>query len=533
MTESTRPRLQMDGVRKTLGATQALRQVSLTVRPGEILGLIGENGAGKSTLMKILSGALAPDDGKMTLNGARFAPANPLQARKAGIGMIYQELSLAPQLSVLDNMLLGVEPCWGPFLRRTLAGKIVGLALAQVGLQKLSPQTLVERLAPAQQQLVEIARALIPRSNQGVAIDSHNSHEGSASACQVLVFDEPTSSLSRHDVDRLFTLLRSLRSRGVAMIYISHFLEEVRSICDHYLVLRDGQVTGSGEVPDATESQLVTMMVGREVSQLYPHNRRVAGEVVLEAQKIAGKKRPTSASCTLHRGEILGIFGLIGSGRTEFLRILFGLDPSTQGDRRTSRNALLMSSRESWKRGMGMVSEDRKREGLALNLSIADNITLPRLSGLGPLASVLPSRQVRAARPWIERLRIKCRSGRDPVHTLSGGNQQKVALARLLHAEVDILLLDEPTRGVDVGSKEEIYDLLDELVQGGPAPRGQKGSRQACGILMVSSYLPELLGICDRIAVMCRGELSPARPTHEWTADEIMRVATGQGGELG
>ncbi len=532
MTESATPRLQMVTVRKTLGATQALRQVSLTLRPGEILGLIGENGAGKSTLMKILSGAMSPDEGEMLLNGNRYAPANPLQARKAGIGMIYQELSLAPQLSILDNMLLGVEPCWGPFLRRILAGKIVGRALTQVGLENLPPQTPVDRLSPAQQQLIEIARALIPRSVRGFAIDCEQPLAGSTSACQVLVFDEPTSSLSQRDVVRLFALIRTLRSQGVAVVYISHFLEEVRSICDRFLVLRDGQVTGHGEVTGVTESQLVTMMVGREVSQLYPRHPRIAGEVVLEAHHVAGKKRPTSASCTLHRGEILGIFGLIGSGRTEFLRIIFGLDQASKGRLRIAHSDTVMLSRTSWKRGMGIVSEDRKREGLALNLSIADNITLPLLSGLGPLGCVMPSRQLRASRPWIERLRIKCRSGRDPVHTLSGGNQQKVALARLLHAGVDILLLDEPTRGVDVGSKEEIYDLLDELARGKRALHGQHGEGKPCGILMVSSYLPELLGVCDRIAVMCRGELSPARPTTAWTENEIMRVATGQGDDI-
>jgi ribose transport system ATP-binding protein len=444
----------MRGVRKAFGATVALAGVDFAVQAGEIHALVGENGAGKSTLMKVLSGALRPDAGEMLLDGQPYRPRDPHASRLAGVAMIYQELSLAPHLNVVENIWLGVERS------RTEMWRGAADALAQLGHGDLPLNIRVGQLPVAQQQIVELARAV-------------------ATGCRVLVLDEPTSSLAGNDVERLFALLRRLREQGHAIVYISHFLEEVRTIADRYTVLRDGRSVGGGNIAEATTASIVALMVGREVRDLYPRSPRVAGEPVLPV-----------AGTTLHRSEVLGIAGLVGAGRTELLHSLF--------------------AQRRWTGGVGFVSEDRKTEGLATGLSVTDNLTLPRIP-----AWFRPTTQERTAQHWVERLAIRCRSPRQRVAELSGGNQQKVALARLLHADVDVWLLDEPTRGIDVGSKAEIYRLIDTLAGKGKA------------VLLVSSYLPELLGVCDRIAVMRRGQLGTARPVNEWDEQKLMTEATG------
>ncbi|MCE9613578.1 MAG: sugar ABC transporter ATP-binding protein [Lentisphaerae bacterium] len=491
------PRLQMRAVRKRFGATQALSGVTLTVAPGEVMALVGENGAGKSTLMKVLSGAHLADDGEMFLDGQPYRPRHPLDARRAGVAMIYQELSLAPHLSVMENILLGVESTRGGLIDWSAMRRRASAAMREVGLATLDAATPVHRLAIAQQQLVEIARA--------VALE-----------CRVLVLDEPTSSLTRHDIATLFDLIRRLRRQGIAVIYISHFLEEVQQIADRFTVLRDGESVGTGVTAETSSAQIIALMVGRTVNDLYPHTARTPGPLLLDLQDLAGRDKPVQASLQLHRGEVLGVAGLIGAGRTEMLRALFGLDPVRRGTIRVGLVQGVASPAQRWTQRVGMLSEDRKREGLALNLSIADNITLASLSGLGPGRLVRPSRQQRACLPWIEKIPIKCAGPTQRLGDLSGGNQQKVALARLLHADVDLLLLDEPTRGIDVGSKAHIYRLIDEL------------TRQGKAVLIVSSYLPELLGVCDRIAVMCRGRLSTALARQDCTEHRLMELATGQ-----
>ena len=496
-------RLRMEQVRKRFGATIALAGVDLAVNAGEVHALIGENGAGKSTLMKVLSGALQPDDGRMWLDDQPYRPQSPADGRASGVAMVYQELSLAQHLSVMENILLGMEPTAGPLVRWGEIRRTAAEAMQQVGHEDIPLDAPVAQLSTAEQQLVEIARSM-------------------AVGCRVLVLDEPTSSLTRKDIERLFTLIRRLKDQGHAIVYISHFLEEVQEISDTFTVLRDGETVGRGVTDESEVGQIINMMVGREVKDLYPRSDRQRGESVLEINNLAGRDRPSSASLELHRGEVVGIAGLVGAGRTEMMRAIFGLDPVLSGEVRVGTYRGGESPRDSWLRGVGMVSEDRKYEGLALGLSIAENITLPRLRGLGPWRFVTPGGQDRASAPHIQHMPIKCTSPRQQVDNLSGGNQQKVAVARLLHADVDVLLLDEPTRGIDVGSKAQIYQLIDELTCG-----AQTAGAKPKAVLMISSYLPELLGICDRIAVMHRGRLGPCRPVEEVDEHSLMLAATG------
>ena len=497
-------RLAMRDVEKSFGATRALKGVQLTIDAGKVHGLIGENGAGKSTLMKVLSGAHSPDAGQMFLDGKPYAPRNPLHARNLGVAMIYQELSLAPELSVTENILLGVEPTKGPFMRWGEARRIAREALAEVGLAHVSPNTPVADLSVAQQQLVEIARA--------VALD-----------CRVLVLDEPTSSLTQSDIRNLFRLINKLKAAGHAVVYISHFLEEIEEICDGYTVMRDGDTVGHGITGERSNDEIIAMMVGRDVDDLYPRSERTPGEVVLTTRDLAGARGPQRVSFELRRGEVLGIAGVVGAGRTEMMRTLFGLDRITDGTIDLGGVAGSCAPAARWAQGVGMVSEDRKVEGLAVGLSIADNMTLPSLRGLGSFGFVSPGRQRAAAQPWIKSIPIKCASAAAAVDSLSGGNQQKVAIARLLQAETDVLLLDEPTRGIDVGSKAQIYHLIDQLAVGDP-----DAGRPPKAVLMISSYLPELLGTCDRIAVMSRGVLGKPRAVADWNEHELMVEATGQ-----
>jgi ribose transport system ATP-binding protein len=505
--EAPGPRFHMRGVRKAFGATVALEDVDFAVRPGEVCALVGQNGAGKSTLMAILAGALAPDAGSMTLDGAPYSPKNPLEARCAGVAMIYQELSLAPHLSVMENIALGIEPTrLRPLgiVRRDVVRQRAVNALRQLGHPDIPADSPAGELSPAGQQLVEIARAL-------------------ATGCRVLVLDEPTSSLAHDAVRKLFDLIGRLKRQGIAVVYISHFIEEVKQVSDRFVVLRDGRNAGDGVTAEVSADKIVNLMVGRTLDDLYPRSARAAGEPVLEAVDFAPMSRTRaekgvgSATFTLHRGEIIGIAGLLGAGRTTLLRALFGLEPVQSGAVKLGVYSGPYSPAACWREGMGFLSEDRTGEGLAPGLSIADNLTLTRLDGFGPAFFVTPSRQRAAACRWIDALAIRTTGPGQRVAHLSGGNQQKVAVARLLHHDVDVLVLDEPTRGIDVASKAQIYKLIDELVSG--------HDRKA--VLIVSSYFPELLALCDRIAVMSRGRLGALRPASEWTEHALLMEASG------
>ena len=491
-------RLHLTHVSKRFGPTVALDGVHLAIAAGEVHALVGENGAGKSTLMKILSGALAPDQGEVRLDGALFRPRDPLDARRHGVAMVYQELSLAPHLSVAENILLGAEPTRAGVVRRKERDARARHALAELDRTDIPLDARAGDLPIAVQQVVEIARSL------------------AQSDTRVLILDEPTSSLSDHDVRRLFAAIRRLRDRGLSIIYISHVLEEVQAIADRFTVLRDGATVGTGAVEGTSSSDIVRQMSGRQLDELFPRSPHTPGETILEFADVAGIVKPDAASLTIRRGEVVGIGGLVGAGRTELLRVIFGLDPVRKGSVRVASWTGWAAPRRRLSQGVGFASEDRKAEGLALAMSVADNITLSKLAGLGPGPFVVPARQRAAAARWSDRLRVRCHDTSQKVRELSGGNQQKVAIARLLHHDVDVYLLDEPTRGIDVGSKAELYGLIDKLALAGKA------------VLLVSSYLPELLGICDRISVMHRGRLGPARPACELTEHAVLMEATGQ-----
>jgi len=488
----------MEAVRKSYGATRALRGVSLQVQAGEVHALIGENGAGKSTLMKVLSGAESPDGGVIELDGKPFTPANPSHARRSGIAMIYQELNLAPHLTVEENITLGAEPRWLGWISPARRRHLAQTALAQLNCEDVPLGKAVGTLPIAQQQMVEIARALIAEP-------------------RVLIMDEPTSSLAAADVLRLFDAVLRLRAQGVSIIYISHFLEECSRLADRFTVLRDGETVATGLMLEAPIPNLIQWMVGREITDAYPRIPHEIGEPALHVRQLSGKAKPQAVSFTLRKGEIFGVAGLIGAGRTETLRSLFGLDPAeADAIEIHDQAALKMSPGAAIERGLGLLSENRKEEGLLLNRSLAENLTLSRLTPFSSAGILSLSAQRASCAAWTERLRVKASSPTQPIRQLSGGNQQKIAIGRLLHQEAEILLLDEPTRGIDVGSKSEIYRLIGQLAADGKA------------ILLVSSYLPELLGICDTIGVMCRGRLVAVRPAGEWTEQDILAAAVGQ-----
>jgi ribose transport system ATP-binding protein len=483
--------LQLHAIAKHFGATIALDGVDLGVAPGEVHALIGENGAGKSTLMNILSGAFPPDGGSMMVGGQPYAPRGPAEGRQRGIAHIHQELALCRHLSVAENILMGIEPSRAGWLHRDELNDRAAALLADFGRVEIDPRSNVADLSLADQQVVEICRAL-------------------ARDARVLLMDEPTSSLQRANVERLFDTVRRLRDRGMAIIYISHFLEEVREIATRFTVLRDGRSVGSGELASVSDKDLISMMAGEAQTRVsVPHEpKTVAGvaQTLLSVQNLSAPPRLREATFVLHRGEVLGIAGLIGSGRTDLIRALFGLQKST-------------GRVELHGNGFGYLSEDRKNEGLALQLPIADNITMSRFETCSRFGWIDRSKQNAQSEDVMQRLRIKAPGPRGIVGRLSGGNQQKVTLGRLLHQDPDVLLLDEPARGVDVGSKSDIYREIRRLASEGK------------GIVMVSSYLPELFEVCDSIAVMTRGRLSPARPASEWTADTILQTAIGMGEE--
>ena len=495
--------LELRDIRKAFGKTIALSGLSLSVREGEVHALIGENGAGKSTLMNILSGAFSTDGGTITIRGNDYAPTSPSDARRHRIALIHQELSILPHLSVAENIMIGAEKSrFGWLDRRELhrgAAKVLGI----FDHPEIRPEMPAGELSTAAQQVVEICRAL-------------------AANAEIILMDEPTSSLHRDDVKRLFSLIHKLRNEGITIIYISHFLEEIREIADSYTVIRDGKDVSTGPIANVTDNTLISQMIGRSVENLFPKRRTRAaeGETILRVQDLSAPPRLLHADFTLRRGEILGIAGLVGAGRSDLIRALFALTNVQSGTVSIAGRQLSVQNGYPSLRlaqGFGYMSEDRKSEGLALPLSLADNITVTRFSACSKFGWLNRSKQQSQAASMIEQVGVRSQGALQSVSALSGGNQQKVLMARLIHQDADILLLDEPTRGIDIGSKSKIYETIADLADKGKA------------VLMVSSYLPELFGLCDSLAVMTRGRLSPARPISEWTPELVLQTAIGSG----
>jgi ribose transport system ATP-binding protein len=494
------PLLRMRHIAKSFGANAALADVSLDVRPGEVHALVGENGAGKSTLMKILAGAERADSGEILFCGQPFNPREPLDALRLGIAMIYQELNLAPHLSIEANMMLGREKTLGGFLADELVQgsdhRACRAALDRLGV-KTSLHTPVGKLGVADQQMVEIARAL-------------------SRGAKLIIMDEPTSALAAEEVGKLLNLVTRLRDEGIGIIYISHFLEEVEQIADRLTILRDGKSVGGGSVKDWPRKRVIEAMVGRHVEDMYPRVPHEIGEPLLHVKDLAGVELPRRADLVLHRGEILGIAGLVGAGRTQTLRTLFGLDHRTAGEATLDGVRIKRFSPDDWTgRGVGLLSEDRKTEGLAQNLPCSANITLPAMNRTSRFGWIRRGHERKASRELGGILGIRWADCGQNVGSLSGGNQQKVAFARLLYTEADVLLLDEPTRGIDVGAKVDLYRAIGQLAAKGKA------------VIIVSSYLPELFGVCDRIAVMSRGILGPAQDVSVLTPELVMHQAIG------
>ncbi|MCB8877780.1 sugar ABC transporter ATP-binding protein [Acidisoma silvae] len=481
--------LHMDDVAKRFGPVQALRGVSLNARAGEVLALMGENGAGKSTLLRLMSGVHQPDGGNITVDGQRVVFATPQAARAAGVRVVAQEPEIIPDVSVAENVYAGALPRRGCIFDRAGLRAQLEQDLARYGFTGvLDPAQLGRSLSPAQRQVIEILRAL-------------------TGGARVIAFDEPTSSLSDHEVESLFRLIAQLKAEDIAVIYVSHRMKEIFRIADRILVLRDGASVGERQAAETDEPELVRMMVGRDLSALFPRSPRSVGAPVLSLHNITTED-VTSVSFNVRAGEIVALAGLVGAGRTELAHAIIGDTPIASGHIEVEgRQLTLRSPRDAVKAGLALAPEERKQQALLMKRSVRDNICLAILGRLQRWRVVSRTEEGRIARRYVQELRVRTPTIDQEVATLSGGNQQKTVLARWLAREAKLLILDEPTRGVDVGAKADIYAIIDKLAAQGSA------------ILVISSELPEVLGLADRILVMqggrIRGEISRAEATEE------------------
>ncbi|MBI5472652.1 MAG: sugar ABC transporter ATP-binding protein [Ignavibacteriae bacterium] len=490
------PLLEMCGIAKEYPGVRALADVTFELRAGEIHCLVGENGAGKSTLMKILAGALAKDAGSIVVNGQNVALHSPTDAQAAGIGIIYQDYKLVPELSVAENIFLGQEPTkqHSPFIDKKKMHDDARKLLAQLG-EEIPTDLTIAMLSVAQRQMVEVAKAL-------------------SRHVTILAMDEPTASLTEHETVNLFRVIRQLKSEGVGIIYISHRLEEVFEIGDRVTVLRDGKVVLTTEVAQVDKRRLIQSMVGRELEDEFPRAELTRGEEILRVEHLHAH-RLHDINLTLYKGEILGIAGLVGAGRTELARVIFGADKKSSGRVVLEGTEISPDSpTDAIRAGIGLLTEDRNQLGLILQMNVRENISLASLSDLlaGPFIS--RGKEEALAARYVSELNIRPHDSSMEVEKLSGGNRQKVVLARWLSTDAKVLMFDEPTAGVDVGAKYEIYTSINRLAQHG------------IGVLVISSDLPELLGICNRIAVMCEGRVTGVLSRDEATQEKIMTLAT-------
>jgi len=494
----TTPLLEAKSICKAFAGVQALKDVSFELRAGEVHALIGENGAGKSTLIKIMTGALEADSGALIVSGKSISRHDPDTARSLGIAAIYQQPSVFPHLTVSENIAWSLET-GSPWRKiHWKARKRRALELLERAGGVIDPNRIAGTLSMSEQQIVEIAKAI-------------------GAEAKILIADEPTASLTDREVGRLFRVIASLRDQGAGIIFISHRLEEVSTIADRVTVLRDGAAIATRDAREAQRAELIEMMVGRSVASVFPKRTVAIGEIALELRSVSSRAAGIrNVSLSVRRGEILGLAGLVGSGRTQVAETIFGLTPADAGEILVDGEPVhICSPAHAKKRGIGYVPEDRREHGVVLEMPIAANISLASLERISQHGWIDEAQESGLARDYIGRLRIKAESVATVTGTLSGGNQQKVALARWLATDPKILILDEPTQGVDVGSKAEIHELMTELAQRGMA------------IIMISSELPEILGMSDRIAVMHAGCVSGILSRHEATQEKILTLALG------
>jgi len=490
--------LEMKNINKSFPGVQVLKDVDVELHKGEVHILLGENGAGKSTLIKILSGAYSLDSGEIIFEGKYVNIAKPTDAQELGITTIYQEFNLIPYLTVSQNIYLGREPV-SPVTRKLNHKKLredTEALFRRLHLD-IDPNANVIDLGVAEQQMVEIAKALSVNS-------------------KVLIMDEPTSALTDKEIENLFTIIRNVQKHGVSIIYISHRIEEFEQIGDRVTIMRDGEAVKTLDIKKTSLDEMIQHMVGRDIGNHYPKAATTPGEEILSVKNLTREKVFKDVNFSLKSGEILGICGLMGAGRTEIMRSLFGVDPKNSGDIFVhGQKVEINHPRQAIKAGMGFLTEKRREEGLVLVMDIAKNITLPSLEKIDLTYTLDKKKEKRIVSDYIESLQIKCTGREQETETLSGGNQQKVVIAKWLMSKSKIFIMDEPTRGIDVGAKIEVYTLMNSLVAEGN------------GIILISSDLPEVLGMSDRILVVCRGEIVKEFSREEATQEKIMYHATG------
>jgi rhamnose transport system ATP-binding protein len=496
MSAGTEAVVALRGAGKTYGPITALHGVDFELRAGEVMCLAGENGAGKSTLIKILTGAIRRDEGEYLIDGAEIGNPTPAQAREKGIGVVYQELSLLPDLSVAENLLMGRLPAHRGITRPRELHSQARAMLERVGLDELDPGTEVGTLSLAVQQLVEIAKVL-------------------GESPRVLIFDEPTTALSEAETKALLARIHQLRDEGHAVMYVTHHLEEMFEIGDRVTVLRDGGLVTSKPMSEFDHDSLIASMVGRQIESLYPATKRTIGDVRLKVRELKPVGAAAPIDFEVRAGEILGIAGLLGSGRSELLRAIFGADPVESGDIEVDGERVRGGSPvRAVQAGLGLLTEDRKRLGLLLELSIRENASLAHIDEISRFWVVDRKRERSLVDQYLGGLKLRAGSWEQPVSSLSGGNQQKVLLARWLATNAKVLMFDEPTKGVDVGAKSEIYNVIGDL------------AAEGLGVIVVSSYLPEVLGLADRVLVMREGTVAGELPAAGATEEDVLRLAS-------
>lgn len=488
--------LEARGIRKVFPGTVALDNVSFELRQGEIHALMGENGAGKSTFLKIVTGALHPDQGEIFLNGKPVRLQSPVDARRMGVAIVHQELSLFPDISVMENILVGQAPSKMGFMRTRKMQEISRAYLERFHVN-FSPTEIVKNLSVSQQQIVEIVKALVTDAD-------------------VYIFDEPTSALSVEDAARLFEVLKDLKAQGKGIIYVSHKFDEIFRLSDRITVLRDGSLIGTVEAAKTDADEVIRMMVGRSLERIYPEKGTPSRQTLLKVDNLNAGSKCRNVSFDLRRGEILGVFGLVGSGRTEIMRALSGVDPRMSGDIfLDGEKVRIQTVQDAMSHGLYYLTEDRKEQGLFLKMSIRDNVTVTHLDALSKRGFLLRNRARELASTVMRDLRVKAKDDDQLVGSLSGGNQQKVMIGKWISRNPRVLILDEPTRGIDVGAKAEIHQLLRKLANDG------------IGVIVISSELPEIVGLSDRVLVVHNGTVAGVLDGSQLNDETIMEYASG------